>query len=367
MSGLGYLYPSIRLAHILQANSQSVLVVSTNEHNAILANYGIEHFPVRDSNNRFLDLHGWATPENGLKCLNVVNDLVNRYKPDVIVTSPLAMISFILAEKYKIPLINVGFCEYLFPGKLAGNEVKQWRINKFTETYNSYRFNIGLPPISVSSDSPLVGTKYLLRSVPTLNDDIVLPDQVEYVGDLYFEPQFVHKPLFKFIAASKQVGRRIVYIQIGRLFKSDDVWQNLLKALSQLPISFIVDTGRADYSIQGLTSNFFTSSFIPIGAVKDDIDFVICTGQTTSVISSIIHEKRILAIPHSADSIELTKRLEVKKLALALYESKYINVDNIKNLFSQLNSDDFIKATRNYKQHFIAYTNDVIYDTIKSM
>lgn len=368
MAGLGYLYPSIRLAHILQNNNHHVLFVSASEHSIILSNLGIEHAAIKPTNRKFLDLHRWGFPDNAVNNYLSVERIINQYRPDVIVTNPLAMVSFILAEKYQLPVINVGFCEYLFPGKSQVNEVKQWRKNQFTEIYNSFRSKIGLQPISGSdADYPLIGNKYLLRSIPELNDDITVPDKVEYVGDLYFEPDCINIPLQKFIKASKDSGRGVAYIQIGRLFTDIELWSRLTSILSEIPINFIVDAGRADYLSGGVKvrNSFFVTGFIPIGSVCNDIDFVICSGQTTSVISSIIHGKQMLSIPHSTDSIELTRRLEAKKLAYAIYDSKSLNRNNIKELLHQFSNCELESNVMRYKDLFLSYSDDVVYDKIK--
>jgi UDP:flavonoid glycosyltransferase YjiC (YdhE family) len=366
MSGLGFLYPSIRLAHILQKNSHHVLFVSTDEHSITLANYGMDHIPVKSNIRRFLDLHRWGYPDNVINDYSILSKIIDQYHPDAIVTSPLAIISFILGQKYQIPIINIGFCEYLFPAKLQDNYNKQWRIEKFTEVCNSFRAQLRLPLIEKSNiDSPLIGTKYLLRSVPALNDDITLPDQVTCIGDLYFEPVYINRPLSNFLAHSKATKKRVVYMQLGRLFHDVNVWRKLLSTLA----NFIVDTGRADYSISDAKkyNNFFTSHFIPIGAVKNDIDFVICTGQTTSVISSIIHDKQILAIPHSGDSVELSNRLVSKNLACAIYDLNDITIDRLNELFQKLSSNLFKPTIVDYKKQFLAYNDDVVYEIIKSI
>ncbi len=368
MSGLGYLYPAIRIALILQKNNHSVLFVSTDEHSIVLSNYGIDHISMKSTVRKFLDLHRWGVPDNAINDFATVSEIINKYKPDVIITNPLAMVSFLIAEKYQIPTINIGFSEYLFPCKSLNSPTKLWRLGKFTEVYNSYCDKIGLAHIETCElNSPLIGTVHLLRSIPKLNEDMAIPDNVQYVGDLYKEPAYINIPLSRFILASKIEGRRIIYIQLGRLFADWIKWEKLLSILVEQPINYIVDVGRADYSTSKLMryGNFFVSKFIPIGAIKEDIDFVICSGQTTSVISSIVHGKPILAIPHSADSIELTKRIESKEIAFGIYNAKNLTPNTVHNLFIQLNTDYIKSLITEYQSMFLAYTDDIIYEIIK--
>lgn len=370
MSGLGYLFPSIRLSCILQANYHEVLFISTNEHGIILANYGINHFPIVGTRNQFLDVKGWGHPDNAVSDIQTVDKIINAYLPDVIITSPLAMISFILAEKYNIPLINIGFAEYLFAGLGEYSDYKRWLVTMLTGVYNSCRSKINLPGVNVSdTNSPLIGTQYLLRSIPALNEDVILPDKVKFIGDLYLEPNYINHILHNFISESKKANKDIVYVQIGRLFKDQDIWEKLIHVLAQLPMNYIVDVGRSDYDLGVLKmyNNFFFSKFIPIGAVSNDIDVVICSCHTTTVISAIIHSKMIIGIPHSADSIALAKRLESKSLALCIYNREQINKEKLNGLFREVKRGNFKCNVEKRKKLFLSYTDDVVYNTIQSV
>lgn len=364
MSGLGYLYPSIRIAKILQRHNQNVLFVSTCEHSIILSNYGISHIPMKSYNRKFLDLHRWGHTDSVIQNFKDVTKIIDSYRPDVIITSSLAMISFIIGEKYSIPVINIGFCEYLFPVINENSQTKEWRLSKFNEIYNSFKSELGLPIYNENSfSSPVIGTKYLLRSVNDFYGNNILPDHVACVGDLYLEPAYSNTLLEKFILNSKSNCRKIGYVQIGRLFKRNIIWEQLLKVLEKLPVDFIIDINRADYNIKSSSvyKNIFFSSFIPIGAFKKDIDFVICSVNTTTTISSIIHNKPMIAIPSSSDSLEFTQRLIAQKLAVGVTEISDINFNVLSEI---LNNDLWHLSTKNFQEKFLSYTNDVIYKII---
>jgi len=370
MSGLGYLFPAIRLAHILQKRGQQVLFVSTVEHAITLDSCGIAHVAVRNDGAPFLNTAGWYNPGNSVNEVKVFDNVIQQYKPDVIVANPLTLGAFVMAEKYGIPLINIGFTEYLYPSLNGADPDKEWRIKSITDFYNAYRAPLGLAPIACSAEySPLIGDKYLLRSVPGLNKGAKLPAKVACVGGLYWEPAYTNIPLENFIAETIKSKRPLVYMQIGRLFEAADNWETLTGILARLPMNFVADIGRSDYIRSGtnVPNNFFADPFIPIGKIAGDIDFVICSGQSTSVISAIVHGKQILSIPHSADSTELTHKLETNGLAIGVHGRKNITFEVICGAINRLQHHQLQDKALEYSRLFDGYTDDHIFDVIDSV
>ena len=369
LSSIGYLYPAIRLAHILQAHGQRVLFVSTTEHAMVLNTQGIDHLGVKNDSVPFLYTSNWFLAANAPAEVKVLDYAVATFEPDAIVGSPLALAAFVAAEKYHLPLVSIGFTEYLYPG-LNGLQEKNWRMHSITNYYNGYRAELGFGPIAVSPlASPLIGDCYLLRSVPELNDHLQLPAAVQYVGDLYWEPSYENLPLRRFCADSRAGGKALAYLQIGRLFEGAAVWQALLGALRESPLNFLVDTGRADY-IQPdapFPDNFFVSPFIPLGAVADDVAFVVCSAQSTTVTSAIVHGKQLLCLPHSADSVELTQRLVSKGVALGLYEAAGIRPEQLAHCFEQLLAQQQLPAIADYRQKFVQYSDEQVFAAVQSV
>lgn len=369
LSSIGYLYPAIRLAHILQARGQRVLFVSTSEHALVLNTQGIDHLSVKNDAVPFLYTANWFLAANAPAEGKVLDYVVATFEPDVLVGSPLALAAFVAAEKYQLPLVSIGFTEYLYPGLNALPE-KSWRMHSITNYYNGYRAELGLGPIAVSPlASPLIGDCYLLRSVPELNDHLPLPTAVQYVGALYWEPSYENLPLRHFCANSQATGKPLVYLQIGRLFEGAAGWQALLGALRESPLNFLVDTGRADYIQPGVPfpDNFFVSPFIPLGAVADDVAFVICSAQSIAVTSAIVHGKPLLCLPHSADAVELTQRLVGKGLALGLYEVEGIRPEQLAHCFEQLLAQLLRPAITDYRQKFLRYSDEQVFAAVQSV
>lgn len=322
MSSHGYVFPSIKLAHILQQRSQDVLFAASTDYGALLQAQGLDSIRLynQKENRPFLFPGSWFSSDTVTHDVILLEQVIAKHEPDVIVTSPLALSGFMMAERHSIPVVVVGFGEYLFPSSEDDTDTERnWRLTEMARHYNECRGALNLPPVPVSSeDFALIGDQYFIRSIPEMDDGLAPPSKVSYAGGLYWEPAYRNHSLARFIASSKASSRPLGYIQIGRLFSDHEVWSALVDALRQLPMNFIVDLGRADYVNAELPDNFHSYSFVPLGAIADDIDVVICAGQSSTAISAILHGKQILCIPHSSDSRAFAAKLAAKQIAITI-------------------------------------------------
>ena len=119
--------------------------------------------------------------------------------------------------------------------------------------------------------------------------------------------------LDRFVAARSAQGSPIFYVQIGRLFEERHRWDRLVHLLGAMPARFVVDLGRSDYLTDHseFPDNFYLHPFIPMGYVKDEITGIICSGQTTSVLSALFHGKAVLGIPNSGDGARSHAELSI--------------------------------------------------------
>jgi UDP:flavonoid glycosyltransferase YjiC (YdhE family) len=360
LSTHGHIFPAIKYAQSLQLRGDDVLFVAANEYFCLLNVYGIRCVGVTNSPHYFLSTVDWYTEEANKNQVRVIEAVVEDYRPDVIVTNPLVLSAFIIAERFTIETTVIGYCEYLYPEIADHNSPKQWRINVVTDYYNQIRRHFGLPGIAVDHvNSPLIGHTYLLRSIPKFHDYGAFPKQVKYAGGLYWEPDYTNVELDRFIAANRRENRPLVYVQIGRLFENHDAWTRLAAALEALPIGCIVDIGRSDYIGPHFTrpANFYLNSFVPIGYVKDDVNAIICSGQSTSVISAITHGKQLICVPHSADAKELTARVERKGIGIGIHDSADLQQETLSSCLEKIQSNAFADNVHEYQYLFHEWEN----------
>lgn len=345
---------------MLMEKGDDVLFATTIRYDDILKFNGIPSVGILNqaNDNPFLFPGTWYCDPHLNNTVNTLGQIVDSYKPDAIISNPLGIAAMIIAEKYSIPFVNVGFSEYLYPGIGEVNKTKQWRINEISSHYNANRSKLFLPPIAVSEkDSPLIGEAYFIRNIPELDDVRELPSQVSYAGGLYWEPHYQSPRLNRFINWAKSEHRPVVYVQIGRLFGEAPFWKSLLNVFQDLPYAFIADLGRADYLHQNdvLPKNVFGSPFIPIGAIQEDIEFVICSAQSTSLISAIIHGKPILSIPHSADAYEFTSKIKEKNIGLGIVDKELIDKSYLLHCFNEIKKPVYKESVHHYQNIFLEF------------
>ncbi|HLT37137.1 MAG TPA: hypothetical protein VK034_12665 [Enhygromyxa sp.] len=349
------------MAHLLQKRGRDVLFVADREHRLLFDINGIKAVLMPGRGNPFLSTHDWYDPEVGRQQCNLINQIIDQYRPDALVASQLAMPAFILAEAHSLPLTVIGYCEYLFPGVGEPDSPKQWRLDSMTGHYNNLRASLGLPlVVGDPASTPLIGDKHLLRSVPQLSGRENLPEQVEFVGGLLWEPACVNHDLQRFVERSRQRRRPLFMLQIGRLFDDDQQWEGLVKLLGESPADFVVDLARADYmkDHREFPSNFYLHPFISLNAIKDDVAGVICSGQTTSVLSALHHAKPILGIPNSADGAELTRRLIDHGLGAGIFQHHDSSEAALALFFEEIAGSRFDEALRRYQAYFHEYEQE---------
>lgn len=367
LSSPGYLFPAIRLAKILEGQGNTVKFATTKEYQLLLQCQGFDVQGIHNDGITFLHPSAWFNAGKAVQEIRVLEASVQEFKPDVIVTNPLVLAAFVLAERHQLPLLNLGFAEYLYPNPGRFHNGKQWRIGSVAGFYNQYRAQLDLPPVDIDPENcPLIGDCHLLRNSPELYGEEGLPSKVKFVGDLYWEPEFKHPRMMAFVERQQAAGRPVVYVQIGRLFEDAPLWERLLALFGQMDAAFVVDTGRADYLRPGteIPQNCFLAPFIPLGPIAEHVAFVLFTGQSTAAISGILHGKPLLSLPHSADAHEFTQRLEARQLATGLYGQDQWNLMGLKAKFDQVLKRGNHLETAFYRQTLLRYDDALVYQTV---
>ena len=143
----------------------------------------------------------------------------------------------------------------------------------------------------------------------------------------------------------------------------------LFALLSQSAMNYVMDIGRADYLSPTFKAppNFFINSFIPLGKIANNISFVICSAQSTTALSAILHGKQMLCIPHSADAHELSNRLEQKGLAYGLHRKEEIKKEIFMDLVKKIEAQTLAGCIEKYQRLFADYDHpDLVYQKIKA-
>jgi UDP:flavonoid glycosyltransferase YjiC (YdhE family) len=360
-SSYGHLFPAIRLAHLLQRRGKEVLFVTAREHQFPFDTHGIQCIAVPNQPHPFLSTYDWFDSAAASQQYHLIQQVFEEYAPDAIVATPLVMPAFALAEVHAVPLTVIGYCEYLFPSVGEVGSSKQWRIESFTGHYNGLREQLRLPLLHADpAASPLIGDRHVLRSVPQFTDQENLPPQVTFAGGLLWEPGYINLELDRFIARHRAEGRLLLFVQIGRLFNDQESWRALVALLGRVPAAFIVDIARSDYMTDHaeFPENLYLHPFVPMGHVKDVISGVLCSGQTTSVVSAICHGKPILGIPNSADGAEVIRRVVSHGIGAGLWQRNELHEDALLRFLKDVEGERFSDGLRPLQRQFLSHDQD---------
>ncbi|HEY5722748.1 MAG TPA: hypothetical protein VIT45_10535 [Allosphingosinicella sp.] len=318
---MGHLLPSIRFAQQAQKLGHEIVAVSSDRHGALLDQSGIPHIPVTNADNPFMSMGDWYAVDVVKTQVRVFDTLVDRLKPDAVVCGPLAISAFMFAERQALPLAVIGYASYLYPGIGDSDETRWWRLRSITGFYNAARAGLGLRPLAADPErTPLIGDCYMLRNVPEFTGPAQLPASVFHVGGLHAEPGAGAYSARAFAERWRDRGRRVVFLQIGRLFGKVDLWPRLTAALDALGLAAIADVGRCDYLPEDaqFPDHCFGARFISLGDVADLVDFILCSGHGASLLGGMSHGKPLACLPTSADSVELAARIAELGLGASL-------------------------------------------------
>lgn len=308
---MGHLLPSIRFAQRVQGLGHDVVAVSADRHGALLDQHGIDHVPVTNAGGAFMSTWDWYVVDSVATQVRVFESMVDRLRPDAVICGPLAISAMIFAERQGLPVGIIGYSTYLYPALDDLDATRWWRLRSITDFYNAGRAALGLRPVAADpAATPLIGDAYLLRNVPEFTGPGRLPAPVLHVGGLHAEPGAGHVRARAFARHWRAQGRRVVFVQIGRLFHKAALWTRLMTALDALGLAAIADTGRSDYLSGGedVPPHCFATRFVSIGDVADLVDGVICSGHGASLLGALSHRKPLVCLPTSADSVELAER-----------------------------------------------------------
>ncbi|XXX72209.1 hypothetical protein WMF30_31635 [Sorangium sp. So ce134] len=342
-ASFGHLLPAMRLAELVLDRGHEALFVASDRYSALLDLHRLEHVAISNTGRPFLSTHDWYDVGTVGIQVQLLSKIVEQYQPDVLVTGPLGLATFMVAELHSIPAVVLGYGEYLYPGLRDADRTRWWRLRTITSFYNECRKAQGLEPVEADPEvSPLLGACYLLRNVPEFTSPPELPARVRHVGGLYWEPTVRDPRVRRFVKASRGRYRRVVYVQMGRLFDKPWIWTRLMSALDELGIACVADLDRADYlqDIRQAPPNALVARFAPVGSVEG-ADAVICTGHTAAVLGAITHRKPLLCIPTSADTDEIAARVSQCGLGTTLSYGDGLHRASFERFFEQVDRGDF--------------------------
>ncbi len=352
LSGHGFVYPLIRLAHAIVGDGGSAAFVVGLEYADVLAREGFERISRGDKDGSSFEIRWWGQMLSVAMQVKHIEYALTKFTPDVILCSHLTLGPLIVAERLGIPVCIMGGARYLYPAlpgsaaSRSGAEAnRQYNYDEQVRLYNVVRKAFGLAPAETSVAEPaLLGDAFLLRAAPGLVPPAdVLPGRVRLIGACLWEPDLPDHALEAWLAAG--AGRRHAYVQLGRNFDAPSNWPIVCSVLEALQVRAVVSSARFDVGVDpaSVPSDLFVRPHVMQGRVLPSCDFVIATGHPTASLGALTHGKPMVLLPNGSGTYDFAAACSEANLAMVM-DGREVDAEYLALAIKQLLHDEAIAA-----------------------
>lgn len=291
----GFLHPMIHAASALKSAGHEVIVVSGPESRSALRSAGLPRFPRPGGDGSSFTVPDWGNPVSVAMQLKHAGAACDEMRPDVVLSSVLAIGPLLAAEQRGVPAAVLGQLCHLWPadeadlGLLAAADraERAWRYHSTGQLYATAREACGLPARDWNVASfPLAGDRMLLRSAPELEPAAErLGGAVGYVGSCHWEPPGTDADALAW--ARSEPGARTVYAYLGRTFGGGALWPWLLDALAGGEHRAFVAAARSDEEPPALPGHVRAAPGCGQAVLLRDCAAVVGSSTTTSALAAV--------------------------------------------------------------------------------
>lgn len=323
----GFVYPMIGIGRRLRQRGHEVAFATSIDFAHIIDGAGMQRLPRDRNDGASFQLNNWGHPLVVAIQVRHAQNAIERFHPDVMLSSTLALGPLIAGELADLPVAVLGLATYLWPvalpggGRRGADSLAEYRHREMLSLYNAARGLFGLSPSpSALEASPLLGSLYLLQTVPLLEPQTdELPGQVRLVGSCLHEPEPPDAELVEWLGA---VGR-VLYVQHGSVFRSGDTfWPALDAASDQLGLRLAASMERfrgAPPARRDATR--LVRGHVPQGSVLERAGAVVSSANTTAVLGALTHGLPVVVFPTGGEQPALATRLAAVGAAAVLSAS----------------------------------------------
>ena len=330
----GFVYPMIGIARLLQQRGHQVAFATSIDFAGVIADAGMERLPRDKTDGASFQLNNWGHPLVIAIQVRHVQHAIERFHPDVMLSSTLALGPLIAGELAELPVAMLGLATYLWPVAIPGGAHRsvdphaEWRHREMVALYNAARRLFGLSRSPGSLDaSPLLGSLYLLQTVPLLEPLTEhLPERVRLVGSCLHEPEAPDPDLFEWLESHSD--RRLIYVQHGSVFRAgESFWSGLVAAADELGIRAAASMERhRSAPPAGCDEKWLVRGHVPQQPVLEQAECVVCSANTTAVLGALTHGLPLLVFPTGGEQPALAARCLAAGAATVLPASSPLGV-----------------------------------------
>ena len=312
----GFVNPMLGIALRLRERRHQVAFATSADYEGVIAEAGFERVPRGNADGASFQLAIWAHPVSVSIQVRHVQYAVERFDPDVLLCSALALGPLIAGELAGLPVAVLGLAPYLWPvlvpggATLSADHDAEWRHRETLALYNAARATVGLSALPASlDDSPLLGAVYLLQSVPELEPLAEhLQERVRFVGSCLYESSIADSEVAEWLATVK--GRPLLYAHHGSVFRTGQTfWSGFVAARDELGISVAAAMERnRSAPPRSRDAGLLVRGYVPQRAVLERANGVVCSANTTAMLGALTHGLPALVFPTGGEQHALAAR-----------------------------------------------------------
>jgi len=294
-----------------------------------------------------LNIEGWWTPVQAYPQFQLVERAIRKARPDVIVTDHFATGAIIAGRAFEVPVAVLGPVAYLYPvadcpADSAAAKIRGARYATIMDGYQQTAQLLGLPP--TDDDSPFLGDRYLLRSVPSFEVyAAALPERVRFAGACLYDVPRHDDALAAWIESDVE-GRPVALMQIEKLFDFNDPIQAILALCEErgIRVAAALGPGFTKYRTFA-TASAYIGDHLPQRQILERSRFVISTGQPTAVLGAICAGLPTLILDYGSGAAELLHCCATAGNGAGL-PGNTADADSLAPLLDRMISDDAMRS-----------------------
>lgn len=329
----GFVFPIIGIAQTLRARGHELAFVTGLQFGPVLEAAGLERIPRGDKDGHSFQITLWGDPISIAIQVKHIEYALARFQPDLLLASELALGALIAGELHGLPVVLLGMSAFPWSTQVDGRPDREdpdaTRRHRYLfegrrKLHNEARAHFGLPKRNENSiESPLLGDRFLLRSVEALERGRgSLPPPVRFVGDCLWSPPDVEPdPAWgRWLHAALAAGEPIIYVQHGRTFTVPSFWPALVEALRRERIWVAAALGRMQGQVEvgAVPAHFLARAHLDQNRVLPHAQAVVSSGTTTAVLGALTLAKPMLLIPAGGEQHDVALRCRCAGVARAL-------------------------------------------------
>ncbi len=313
----GFVFPSIAVAERLRALGHEVAFATDSSYASALEQRGFARIARGAPDGHSFEIDGWADPWRIAMQMKHLLAALGAFRPDAILASNLAMGPLIVRLTHGIPVAVLGSVVLLWPSLRRGAAGEPdvdarlaWRYADQLRHLERACAALGVAlPSEPYERSPLFGDRFLLQGVPELQRDAgALPAAVRFAGSCALdEIDVAGDDAAAWLAAQRAHGRRILYVQLGRVFEAPSFWRIFRDWIARRDAAAVVCAERHDRAIDDVPGTVLLRKRVPQDTVLPYADAVVCTGHPTAVLGALAHGVPLLVSPAGSGSEELAE------------------------------------------------------------